>query len=238
MEKLYPKVGIGVIVLQKGKILLGRRKVENGSGTWALPGGHLEFAETWTDCAKREVSEETGIKITNLRFVGVTNDVHEGNMRHYITIFMQGDYDHGEVENKEPHKCFGWEWIEWEKIPQPRFKPLDTLIRQGYHPLKRRHDKLVRDKIIEIIEASGDTTTWYTADLKEYKEQLKTKLAEEVCEFLESGATEELADILEVIHSIAAAEGVHREQLQLIQKEKRDERGGFDERTILVDTKS
>lgn len=237
MNMERPKVGIGVLVLHEGKVLLGKRKADNGIGTWAPPGGHLEFGETWETCARREVLEETGIHINNVRFFTATNDIHTDGLRHYITIWLQADFAGGEIENCEPDKCCGWEWLSWETIPEPRFKPLDTIMRQGYHPFAKRHDKLVRDRIVEIIQARGEAATFHTATPEEYQEYLKTKLVEEVQEYLHSESIEELADILEVIHSLTALQGTPREQLQLIQKEKRDERGGFEQRTILEETK-
>jgi 8-oxo-dGTP diphosphatase len=58
-----PRVGIGVIILKNGRVLLGKRKSSHGTGTWHFPGGHLEFGESLEDCSRREVLEETGMKI-------------------------------------------------------------------------------------------------------------------------------------------------------------------------------
>jgi 8-oxo-dGTP diphosphatase len=63
-----PKVGVGVMVLKNGKVLIGKRKGAHGAGEWAWPGGHLEYMESFEDCARREVMEETGIEIHNIRF--------------------------------------------------------------------------------------------------------------------------------------------------------------------------
>jgi 8-oxo-dGTP diphosphatase len=56
MEK-RPAVGVAAIVTKNGKVLLGKRKGAHGEGSWAFPGGHLEFNESIEDCAKREVFE-------------------------------------------------------------------------------------------------------------------------------------------------------------------------------------
>lgn len=131
-----PKVGIGVIIKKDNKILLGKRKNAHGDGTWSFPGGHLEFNETWEDCAEREVLEETGIKIKNLRFATATNDIFEKEEKHYITIFILADYDEGEVKVMEPDKCEEWQWLSWNDLPSPLFIPIQSLLKAGYDPFK------------------------------------------------------------------------------------------------------
>jgi 8-oxo-dGTP diphosphatase len=66
-----PYVGIGCIVVRDGKLLL----VRNRRGFWSTPGGHLDFGESPDVCAVREVFEETGVRVANVEFVAVTNDV-------------------------------------------------------------------------------------------------------------------------------------------------------------------
>lgn len=68
-------VGVGVIIQKDGKVLLGKRLGDHGKGTWCPPGGHLEYRETFEGSARREVQEEAGISIKNIRFGAVTNDV-------------------------------------------------------------------------------------------------------------------------------------------------------------------
>ena len=90
--------------------------------------------------------------------------------------------------------------------------------------------KLVRDKIPEIIEASGATPLTRILETEEYLSCLEAKLDEEVQEFHESKSPEELADILEVVYALAAAQGCSREQLQQIFDAKHTARGGFKKR--------
>jgi predicted house-cleaning noncanonical NTP pyrophosphatase (MazG superfamily) len=90
--------------------------------------------------------------------------------------------------------------------------------------------KLVRDKIPEIIEASGATPLTRILETEEYLSCLETKLDEEVQEFHESKSPEELADILEVVYALAEAHGCSREQLQQIFDAKHTARGGFEKR--------
>jgi 8-oxo-dGTP diphosphatase len=134
--KERPKIGVGVIVIRDGKVLLGKRKNAHGEGSWCFPGGHLEFNEEIEDAAVREVSEETGIKIKNLRLGTFTNDIFRKEGKHYVTLYVIADYDSGEVETREPHKCERWGWFEWEKLPEPLFIPIQNLLRQNYNPLR------------------------------------------------------------------------------------------------------
>lgn len=94
--------------------------------------------------------------------------------------------------------------------------------------------KLVRDKIPEIIEASGATPLTRILETEEYLSCLETKLDEEVQEFHESKSPEELADILEVVYALAAAQGCSREQLQQIFDAKHTARGGFEKRIYWI----
>lgn len=131
MEEKRPRVGLGVIVVRDGKVLLGKRKGAHDSGTYAFPGGHLEFGESWEACTRREVKEETGMDVINSKFEAVTNDIFEGQDKHYITIFMRAECS-GEPRVMEPDKCEDWGWFSWDKLPRPVMVPITNLIKQGY----------------------------------------------------------------------------------------------------------
>src|SRR3989344_3541193 len=131
-----PKVGLGVIVIKDGKILMGKRKNAHGEGAWCYPGGHLEYGESWEECARREAKEETGIEITNLRFCTATNDIFEKEDKHYITLCILADWASGEVKPMEPDKCERWEWFDWDHLPQPLFLPTINQLKQGFNPFR------------------------------------------------------------------------------------------------------
>lgn len=94
------------------------------------------------------------------------------------------------------------------------------------------YNKLVRDKIPEIIKASNRTPKCKILDEnKEYLRYLIEKLQEEVLEFTENPCVEELADVKEVIDTLSRIEGF--EDVISVQEMKKKERGGFAERILL-----
>lgn len=133
--KKRPKVGVAVIVIKSKKVLIGhRRNTGIGRGVWGFPGGHLEFNEEIFDCAIREVTEETGIKIHNLRIGPYTNDFYTKENKHYITLFVIADYKSGEPKVLEPKKCRAWGWFSWDNLPSPLFLPIQNLRKQKFSP--------------------------------------------------------------------------------------------------------
>jgi len=125
-------VGLSGIIKRGGKVLLGLRKGSHGSGTWAFPGGHLEFGESWEDCIMREVEEETGLKIGRINFVTATNDIFDEDDKHYVTLFVDCEYLGGEAELREPDKCAEWRWFDFNSLPGNLMVPLFNLLKGGY----------------------------------------------------------------------------------------------------------
>lgn len=94
------------------------------------------------------------------------------------------------------------------------------------------YKKLVRDKIPEIIQASGQRPVTRVLDEQEYLRELVKKLGEEYEEFQEELSLEELADIQEAINALADTLS-SREELERVRAEKAEERGGFSKRIYL-----
>ena len=99
--------------------------------------------------------------------------------------------------------------------------------------MAEEYDKLVRDGIPEIVEADGDEPITHAVEGEAYRDRLHDKLDEEVAEFHESGAPEELADVLEVVGALAAAHGSSESELDEIRRSKAAERGRFDDGIVL-----
>lgn len=99
------------------------------------------------------------------------------------------------------------------------------------------YNKLVRDKIPEIIKQKGDVPITHIAGDEEYWQKLKEKLQEEANEFLKESSEEELADILEIIYAICDFKKIDKEKLESLRKKKAERRGGFKDRIILDETK-
>lgn len=96
------------------------------------------------------------------------------------------------------------------------------------------YNKLVRDKIPEIIEKQGQEPNIRIMEEEEYIQALEQKLDEEVGEFHRDQNTEELADILEVVFALAKTLGCSKEQLMQVYQKKHNARGGFDQRIFLI----
>lgn len=96
-----------------------------------------------------------------------------------------------------------------------------------------KYDKLIRDKIPEIIEAKGSKVIVEVLDSDNFQKYLDIKLGEELKEYLEDGSVEELADLVEVIYALLECKGVSREEFEKIRVAKVEERGGFKEKLLL-----
>ena len=119
-KELRPKVGIGVLIFKEGKLLLGKRTSVLGLGEYSIPGGHMEYNESFEECARREVKEETGLEVDNVRFLTLSNN-KKYLPKHYVEIQFAADWKSGEPQTLEPDKIGDWDWYDLDKLPKPLF---------------------------------------------------------------------------------------------------------------------
>ncbi|CAN6675703.1 unnamed protein product [Malus baccata var. baccata] len=138
IQGAVPKVAVVVCLLKGKAVMLGRRRSSLGDSTFSLPGGHLEFGESFEECAAREVKEETGLDIEKIEVLKATNNIFEdkGKPYHYVGIYVRAALASPDQEpkNVEPNMCDGWDWYEWDNLPKPLFRPLRNAVDSGFNP--------------------------------------------------------------------------------------------------------
>jgi len=132
----HPGVGFGIMILNKeGEVLLGKRHPDpekadsllHGEGTWTMPGGKLHFGEDLIKSAKREVLEETNLKVRNLKIISITNDIVPD--AHFVTIgFLCKDFK-GKPKVMEPDEITEWRWFKLNRLPSPMYFPSAKIIK-------------------------------------------------------------------------------------------------------------
>ena len=133
-EKKRVGVGFGVMVMKNGKVLLGKRHSDpekadselHGEGTWTMPGGKLEYDESFEDGARREAYEETGIVLNGAEVICVNNDKNEH--AHFVTVGLWSDDFSGEPKVMEPDEIVEWRWFPLESLPSPLYFPSAKII--------------------------------------------------------------------------------------------------------------
>ena len=99
----------------------------------------------------------------------------------------------------------------------------------------KKYNKLVRDRIPDIIMQSGKRPAYSFLSDEDYLAKLDEKLNEELAEYQENKSVEELADLLEVIRAVAAARGSSIEEVEAIRRDKAAKRGGFEKKILLTE---
>ena len=117
------QIAVGIIIASKGKVLLIKRVGSVGTGTWAIPGGKVDFKEDPAAAGARETLEETGLIVRNLELVGYTNDIHDEQNLHFVTFTMLARNIEGAASIQEPDKCSDMEWFSPDNLPTPLFEP-------------------------------------------------------------------------------------------------------------------
>lgn len=122
MESQTTKLGVGVVITRNGKVLLAKRKNAHGDGTFAGPGGNLNYMETPKAGILREITEECGtsLKITDPKFLCVVNWTEYAPI-HYIGVGFTAEWLEGNAEVMEADKFGSWDWYAIDELPEPIF---------------------------------------------------------------------------------------------------------------------
>ena len=130
---MYIKVGIGVLILNENKILLGHRvmsSVDTGGiyepDSWCLPGGKQDYEETIFECAIRETKEETNLDISDLEVFNAMDDIQPN--KHFVTIQVIAKSFTGEIKVMEKDKIDEWKWFELNQLPNNIYSPSKKFI--------------------------------------------------------------------------------------------------------------
>lgn len=116
MEKMRahsaPRVAVGAVVIEEGKVLLVKRKYPPKKGKWAIPGGSVNLGETLQAAAEREVKEETGLDIKAgepFHTFDLIEEDSSGNIRfHYVIVDLHADFVSGTIHPDDDVSDAGW----------------------------------------------------------------------------------------------------------------------------------
>lgn len=125
------KIGCEIFLKKDDAILLGKRKNCYGEGTWALPGGHLEYGESLVECAQRELKEELGIVGLEFKLIAITDNIDERG--HYVHASFLVEKFYGEIQNIEPDLCHEWQFFKNLNFPENIFKPHKRILKTYFN---------------------------------------------------------------------------------------------------------
>lgn len=145
-DKKRVGAGFGTILRRGNKILLGLRhedpnkagSVFRSAGVWTIPGGKLDWGESFEDGAIREIAEETGIVAKNPKVISVHNNMNEH--AHYVTLGLFCEDFSGEAKVMEPDEITDWKWFDLDSLPPNIFFPTAEVIenyKKGEFYIKR-----------------------------------------------------------------------------------------------------
>ena len=127
MSQKQVRVGVRVLVWKDGEIALIKREGKYGSGTWAPPGGHIEFGESAIEAAIRETMEEIGVEIKNIKALGFTEDFSALYDTHYITIWIKADWASGRLKSRDMEFTESG-FFDINNLPEPLFVSFKNLV--------------------------------------------------------------------------------------------------------------
>ncbi len=136
--KDYIGVGCGAFIInEKEQLLLQQRNKEPEKGCWCIPGGKVEWMETFEDAVKREVKEECDVEITVEKLLGVCDHIVKNEKQHWVSPSFLCRIIEGEPKIMEPSKHVDMKWFDLNNLPQKITITTQHAIK-SYNDLKRR----------------------------------------------------------------------------------------------------
>ena len=118
MVKPEVHIDLHLVLLRDGCVLMGKRlNTKFAANQYHVPAGRLEPDETIIDGVLREAREETGIEIA-IDAIDLAYVMHFRGASDRLSLFFTADRWQGKIENREPEKCAGWEWIRTDELPE------------------------------------------------------------------------------------------------------------------------
>lgn len=135
----YIGVGVGAAIFNdEGKLFITKRgqKAKNERGKWEIPGGGVEFGETFEQAIKREILEEHGVEIEILELLGICDHIIAEEKQHWVSPTFICKIIKGVPQLMEPEKCDEFGWFSIEEAEQ---LPLSIVTKYDIEQLKKRH---------------------------------------------------------------------------------------------------
>lgn len=115
----FPGFGCGLVIMRGRSILLYRRVKAPEPGHWNIVGGKVDHMEYSSEAAKREAEEETGLKIGDIRFLCLTEQIIPEEKQHWISKIYLAESFEGEPQVIEPEKLPEFGWFDLDALPAP-----------------------------------------------------------------------------------------------------------------------
>ncbi len=132
--KNKPRVGVGVIIKQNHKIILGRRLNQPMQGSWQLPGGWIGLGESPEQAVHRQLSMFCNLRFGECHFVAYTNNVFDSELHSLSLYFMVDCLNDCQLKLITDQLNSEWFWTDWNELPQPLFLPLQLLVDSRFNP--------------------------------------------------------------------------------------------------------
>ncbi|HGE2196674.1 NUDIX domain-containing protein [Pseudomonas aeruginosa] len=119
MKRNITRIGCGAAIIEGGKILLLKRRRTPESGHWGIPGGKVDWMEPVEHAVCREVQEETGLTLKDIKLIGIVDQLDKDKCEHWIAVVYIANAFTGAPRILEPEKHKEMGWFDLRDLPQP-----------------------------------------------------------------------------------------------------------------------